>query len=268
MIIQFSHANGFGAATYTHFFKQLAPHQVSAMPLIAHGQDYQKIDWRILADELIEYIEKHQTEKVIGVGHSLGGVMTHFAAQKRPDLFKKIILLDPPIPRFSKRMMIGIIKLLGMTDRFAPSGKSKKRRIHFPDRREAYRYFKTKALFKNFDEQCFQDYIDYGLKPTENGEGLELAFSSKIETEIFRTLPLYIGRDVAPLRLQHQDLPQSQPKRFYIYSNHHHVTSKKDIKWLKNHFKYTKFIPFDGGHLFPLEQPRETAKLIKQLIES
>ena len=38
------------------------------------------------------------------------------------------------------------------------------------------------------------------------------------------------------------------------------------IKTLQNKFENTEFIKFEGGHLFPLEQPQNTSSLIKFLI--
>ena len=40
----------------------------------------------------------------------------------------------------------------------------------------------------------------------------------------------------------------------------------KDIETLKRKFVNTQFISFEGGHLFPFEQPEKTAELIKTLI--
>ena len=53
---------------------------------------------------------------------------------------------------------------------------------------------------------------------------------------------------------------------YFIYSMNYTVLQERDLKCLKRKFINTKFIPFDGGHLFPLEKPLETAQLIKKLI--
>ena len=46
---------------------------------------------------LIDYVERNAGgSAIIGIGHSLGGILTFLAAYRRPELFKGIIMLDPP----------------------------------------------------------------------------------------------------------------------------------------------------------------------------
>ena len=40
--IQFSHANGFGLKTYTHFLSFLEPYEVKGVELIGHDKEYHK----------------------------------------------------------------------------------------------------------------------------------------------------------------------------------------------------------------------------------
>ena len=53
--------------------------------------------WDRLRDELREEIEKNFTKKIIGVGHSLGGILHLLVAAQNPELYQQIILLDSPI---------------------------------------------------------------------------------------------------------------------------------------------------------------------------
>jgi len=64
-------------------------------------------------------------EPVVGVGHSLGGVLTLMAAAKKPALFQNIIILDPPLFSSQNRLLISILRAINIEDWVSPSGKSK-----------------------------------------------------------------------------------------------------------------------------------------------
>ena len=253
--IHFAHSNGFPASSYSHFFKYLSPHPISFIECLGHNGYSVKTDWRPLGDEIIESVESQHQEPVIGVGHSLGAVSIFFAAQKRPDLFSKIIIMDPPILQFAKRWAFATARKLGLLSLIpSPAQKSKKRRQDFETKEEAYEYWRNKKLFQHFDENCFRDYVEYGLKPS--GEKFTLTFSAEIEHKIFCTAPLILGKTIL-------EIPS-----FFIYSTSQQVLKDSDIKANKRIFRKTVFIPAEGGHMFPLEKPETTASIIKSIINT
>lgn len=252
--IQFAHSNGFGFSTYRHLFSFLSDYDIKGVELMGHGQQGIEPNWQPLGKELIEHIERNQTSPVIGVGHSLGGAALLYAAEARPDLFKQLIFLDPPLFNPFKRGVMQIIKKIGFYDKIAPSGLAKVRRQYFSTKEEAYQYFKNKRLFQPLHDQFTRDYANYGLK--ENSEyGFELAFSRTIECEVFRDFPKLKNKIAF-------EIPSS-----FIYSNQYKVLWKSDIWWLKRTLPNTDFIDFEGVHLFPQQYPEKTAQLIKRLIE-
>lgn len=252
-VIQFAHANGFPAKTYTEFFRHLAPFEVQYIPVMGHGKYGFTPDWKPLGKELIEYILENHRQPVIGIGHSLGGGALMYAAHWRPDLFERIIFLDPPLFPIQKHMGFKILKTFGLLDRVGPSGRAKNRKANFENHEAAFDYFRNKLLFKNFDKKCFEDYIKHGLKPSKNGE-LELVFGVEKEYEAFRNTAFIRGK-----------IRYEMPS-YFVYSSEYTVLNKKDLKTLQNKFTNTEFIKFEGGHLFPLEQPENTSSLIKSLI--
>ena len=104
-IIQFSHANGFPAKTYSVLFEQLKGHTISAINILGEKTNSNEINYHDLTNEILESAS-HYGESVIGVGHSLGGVLTLLAAAKKPEIFQYIILLDPPLFSPYKRFLI------------------------------------------------------------------------------------------------------------------------------------------------------------------
>lgn len=251
--IQFAHSNGFGFETYCHFFSYLKDYEIKGVELMGHNEYSVVPNWKPLGEELIRHIEKNQTIPVIGIGHSLGGAALLYAVEARPDLFQQIIFLDPPLFNPFKRTVMSLIKKMGWYDKIAPSGMARVRRQYFLSKEEAYKYFKNKKLFEPLNDQFTRDYASFGLKK-HSEYGFELAFSREIECEIFRNFPKINDK-----------IPFSLPSSF-VYSNEHKVLWKSDIKWLKKILPNTRFIPFEGVHLFPQQYPENTAELIKKII--
>lgn len=250
--IQFSHANGFPASSYTYLFELLNDTQINFVEKMGHGDFPLNKDLNNFAEELIESIAETHSEPIIGIGHSLGGVVTLLAASKRPELFKKVIVLDPVLFSKRKRYVIWLLRKIGFTDWLGVTKKAVKRRTHFSDMDEVRTIYQQKTLFKNFHKKCFEDYLKHGFMLSE--KGVELVFSSEVEANVFR----YIQTKIPP-NLDKLD-------GVLIYGNSSDTFWKSDMKWWKRNFPNFEVVSFDGGHLFPFEKPEETAKLLNKYI--
>ncbi len=251
--IQFSHANGFPAKTYSYFFECLLPLEVNYVNQFAHEGYEVKHSWEHMTEELIESIESHAKEPVIGIGHSFGATLTLIASQQRPELFKQVILMDPPLFLSYKKHFIRVAKALNIQGRLLPEArKTRVRKSQFTSKQEAYDYYKTKALFDDFHPKSFDAYIEHGIKG--NDTGFELAFSPKVEYKIFKSIP---GR------FEHKKttVPTS-----LIYSNKYSVLERPDLAAIEKSFPEIEMKEFKGGHLFPLEQPERVAEMLKDMI--
>lgn len=252
-VIQFSHANGMPAATYQPLFEALLPYPVGYVPYFGMGDYPLTGGWQPMVDELIRAIEASGNAPVVGIGHSLGGVLTLFAAQQRPELFRQLIFLDPPMFGLRKRALLALVGLLKMKGKFIPPAKkTRNRREHFPSREEALAYFKQRAFFKAFDERALHLYVQHGLRP--EGEAFTLTLARHREYEIFLHTPTWLGKTTFPV-----------PTTF-IHATQLPIHDANDIAWLKRNFSKTTFIPFEGTHMFPLEQPARLAEMIKGIL--
>lgn len=252
--IHFAHANGFPAPVYRYFFSQLAPYKISYTERFGHGDFKVNNHWSSLVDELIASIEAKHKEPVIGVGHSLGAVLTIFAAEKRPDLFEQIIIMDPPVMGWKYRVALYLSKKTGLIDRILPvAKKAKSRREDFKNRDLLRRVLKGKKLFADFHPECFEDYIQYGFNDTESG--VTLAFKKQVEYEVFCNIPDFFNK-TSP------GVPAT-----YIYAERGEIAETRKIEDIMPLFGNVNFMPFNGGHLFPLEQPHKVANFIKEIIK-
>lgn len=253
MNIQFSHANGFPGSSYNYLFQQLEGHAVTYVEKMGHGDYPLNNDLRNYAQELIDDIEQRKAAPVIGMGHSAGAVVTLIAAAMRPDLFCHVILLDPVLFSKRKRYAMKLLKPMGLLDKVTPAERASKRRADFASRTEAETYFSQKTLFKRFHPECFSDYIRYGL--TETDKGVTLTIAPEVEADVFRNVMLN-----APKQLK-------QVKGTVIYGKKSDLFARSDKKWWQRNFPYMEMIGFNGGHLFPFEQPDETVTILRRILD-
>ncbi len=256
-IIHFSHANGIPAKSYSVLMDALNKHyQVGYIPMLAHNPDFPVADnWSTLADELIDYLQKNYSKPVIAVGHSFGGVLSYIAAKRRPDLIKQVVLLDAPILERKVSQIVRLAKLFNFIDKITPAGRTLGRQEIWPDKAQAYSYFKKKSLFSKTDPRCLQDYVTHGTQPCD--EGVRLSFKPAIEIKIFRTVPHNLYGKKANI-----SVPGAM-----IYGQQSNVVRPFLVKYMRNKMGLLTQ-RFTGTHLFPLEVPELTAEKIHQTIQA
>lgn len=255
-VIQFSHANGFPAKTYSYFFEELKKQEdfdIRYINAFGLGKYQVNRNWYPLIDELIEHIEQHGQHPVIGLGHSLGSFITYWAAMRRPDLFSHVIMLDPPYLPWPLRLGLRIFGPLGLTKTLLPiARKAQTRRDQFQSEEEAFEYWRPKSLFRNFHPQCFEDYVQNTL--VSDGKGsLTLLIPRELEARIFSLTAWKLG-----------DKAEGVPVH-WVYASKS-VIPRNNIESYKESFSELSFVEMAGGHMFPLEKPTETASLINKLI--
>jgi pimeloyl-ACP methyl ester carboxylesterase len=192
-VIHFAHANGFPARTYNKLFSYLTnDYEIGYLERHAHNPVFPVTDnWFRLKDELREEMRKRYGDvPVVGVGHSLGGVLHLLVAAENPELYRQIVLLDAPvISRLSSRGL-QILKLTKLIDRYSPAQMTRFRRNSWETRSEAFEHFQRKPKFAAFDADVLRDYVEHGLIETE--KGFQLFFKPSVEAAIYRTLPHHL----------------------------------------------------------------------------
>jgi pimeloyl-ACP methyl ester carboxylesterase len=249
----FAHANGFPSATYGKLFAALAPdYQVLHLPQHGHDPRFPVNDnWSNLVDELLHHLEQ-RGEPVWGVGHSLGGVLHYHAALLRPELYLGVVMLDSPLLTLADRLVIRAAKRFGFIDRITPAGRTLGRREEFADLDEARRYFVAKSLFRRFDPECLDAYLQHGLHGT--GQSLRLRFDPATEISIYRSVP-----HTSPGRPQQLQVPLAM-----IRGRHSRVVLAHHARLIRRMAK-GEYLTLPGGHMFPLERPQDTAELLRSL---
>ncbi|MFI4963274.1 MAG: alpha/beta fold hydrolase [Legionellales bacterium] len=255
-LIYFAHGNGFPSLCYKQMLDALETRfDYCYIDRIGHDPEFPVSEnWHNLVSEVLASIKKQARQPVIGVGHSLGGILTLLASMEEPELFKAVIMLDSPIIGRFKSSMVKLAKGLGIIDRVTPALRTKTRRQYWQNHHDLMHYLKTRELFKTFTDPCLDNYITYGLEL--KSDGYYLRFDRHIEYQIYRTiphiLPYFEGKLVVPTAL--------------LYGDKSSVVSTMDVNYMKKRFNVYA-LKIKGTHLLPMEHPQAVARHIIDTVD-
>ncbi len=191
-LLHLSHANGFLPPTYKRALQPLEKHfqiiSLKIRPLWEGENPNQLKHWSLFADDLIRGLDSIGAKGIAAVGHSLGGVVTLYAAVKRPDLFSRIVLLDPTMLDPARLWKIRLMRLLGLETRRSLVEGAVRRRRHWRSVKEAFLSFKEKPLFKSWPKETVLSYAKSLIRPSAEG-GVDLAYPPEWEARIYQTIP-------------------------------------------------------------------------------
>lgn len=257
-MIHFAHANGFPSACYKVMLTELkVKYDLKYVSMLGHDHEYPLDDnWSSLVEEVLDSITTQFDQPIVGVGHSLGGVVILLAACRRPELFKQVIMLDAPVFGFLKSMMIRLIKALNLIHLVTPSKQASRRKTRWESIEKAKQYFLEKPLYQSFEPECLEDYLQNALLIDENGQ-CRLKFSREIESHIFKTVPHFVYKHIKNL-----SVPVS-----LIYSDSSHIIAPYELRIMRKKFNIQTYACL-GSHLFPFEYPKQAANLIDKAIQN
>ncbi len=217
-------------------------------------------NWHHQVDELIAYVEEQKQQQgadtpIIALGHSFGGVLSYLACCQRPDLFDRLVMLDPPLITGPAAWMFKIVKKTPFIDKLTPAGLTKIRRTRWHLEEDLVAYFSQKTLFKDMQERCIRDYVN-AVTHEQDGQ-LCLHFDVDVETNIFRTLPTNLSKHYGKLQVPATLVTAKQSK----------VCVPKLYKpFLRGNPTVEHVCMPQGGHMFPLEHPEQVAAEIERVI--
>lgn len=255
----FSHANGFPVATYRRLLSTLAGRfEVSGVERFGHGPDYPVArGWHGLARQLVDHIEALPVDgRTWLVGHSLGGYLSVLAAARVPTRVAGVVLLDSPlIGRWTERVL-KIGRRTGLDRHLMPLRQTLQRRTHWTDVEAVTAHFAAKPGFARWHPEVLRDYATHGTGPDPAG-GRRLWFDRDIEHRIYGTLPTGSVRTAAmglPMPVAFiGGLRSREVAQIGLRTTRQVVGAR--VQWV------------EGGHLYPMERPDETATRILAAID-
>jgi pimeloyl-ACP methyl ester carboxylesterase len=214
--------------------------------------------WRPLADDLIQTLDDRGLHGIYGVGHSLGGVLTMWAAIRRPDLFRAVVLIDPVILPPAVLWAMRLMRALGLRGRQPLVQGALRRRRTWPSRQACYEHLRDKPLFARWPDVALWDYVEAGTKIGAGGQA-ELVYPPEWEAHIFATTPADVWRDVPRLRTPTLVIRGEHSDTFRPEAQARMARLMPDARFL---------VISDAGHLVPMERPAETGEAIRSFLDS
>lgn len=254
-LIHFAHGNGFPSLCYKQFLQQFeTEYDCCYIDKIGHDPRFPVTEnWLRLVDELIDSVRSQAQRPLIGMGHSLGGVLTFLAAIKEPQLFKVIVLIDAPILNRLKSKAIRLAKIMGAIDRLTPAFRTRARKSHWESREQLIAYLQSRDLFSTFTKECLEDYITYGCEC--DAHGCSLRFDKQVEYDIFRTIPHH---------LYHYEGSLTIPC-YLFYGEKSKTVDPIDRRYMKKHYAVHAY-KMPGTHMLPMEYPEQLARKIMDVL--
>jgi pimeloyl-ACP methyl ester carboxylesterase len=263
------HANGFCAAIWGLVAEQLrSRYRVIAIDARGHGDSESRpvpagYRWQYMVSDLAQVAHKLLQETgqpaiALGVGSSLGGIISAGAEAENPGLFERIVMLDPPIHPQEATLRELNIELPSAPRKEPGEGpniaeQARKRSAIWPSRDTARKAWQNKPMFSTWQPRAFDLYLQQGFRDREDGS-VELKCNPEVEATIFETAGSldsyeFAPRVAAPVLLIRAGQGMFPPIIF------EHLAAL---------FPDCTYQVVDAGHLLPMEAPDLVMELINE----
>ena len=264
--LHFLHANGYPPDCYQPLFERLKPNfRVFGMKLRAlwPNADPNEIDdWMPFTEDMLRFLDEQKAGPVLGVGHSIGAIVTLRAVLEEPERFTGLVLIDPVL--FPPRRIIewNLARWAGMGHHAHPLIRGAlRRRRQFNNLDQVFEAYRRREVFRNFSDESLQAYIDGIVQPDGDGNW-KLVYSPEWEariyyTGIWRDWDLWNG--LKKLQVPTLIIRGAETDTFWE-STARMVEQKKNPK--------IKIVALEKStHLLPLERPQEVFDITQKFFE-
>ncbi len=261
--LHFLHANGYPPECYKPLLELLkTQHHVFGMklrPLWDDANIKDIDDWHPLSDDLLRFLSTGGLAPAIGIGHSIGGIVTLRAALRDPGKFRALVLFDPVLFVPSFLLMWNLIRMVGLGNKVHPkiAGALKRRRT-FDNLEMVFRGYRSRDVFKYMSDESLRAYIS-GITKQRPGGGFELIYSPEWESHIYLTglRDFDLWRELPKLKIPTLIIRGAETDTFL--ENAANLVKKKNPKiQIETLEKST--------HILPLEHPQEVFNLTQTFL--
>ena len=251
------HATGFLPWLWHPIARELAPRWRVIAPYFCDHRDSDPekggLNWLTIAQDLANFCKRLVLDRPAMAGHSMGATVITLANAAFDLDARGLILIEPiflPEDFYKAQITIDLHPL---------ASKAIRRRDTWSDPVEAHAYLRSKAMFKNWDNEMLDLYVEYGMKNLDAG-GLQLTCSPKREASLFMGGMQY---DPWPL------LPKVTCPTLILEGEASENRAFIDLKKAASVFKQATYRMVNGaGHLIPQEKPTETIEIIRDFFGS
>ncbi|MCH7534576.1 MAG: alpha/beta fold hydrolase [Bacteroidetes bacterium] len=222
-------------------------HQVYALDIRNHGNSphSDEFNYQLMVEDLIEFVEKHELDKVNLVGHSMGGKMAMAFVNEYPDKVNKLVVLDIGVHKYPLHHEEKIRGMMALNLASISSRSQADKQLKSDVPHDMVRIFLLKNLFWNDDKMLEWKFNLHSL-----AKNLENIFDKVDLDKVFNEPALFIkGGQSDYIDLNQMNLIEEH------FSNHSVIVFDKSGHWLHvqepNRLLETvnKFIQEDLTHL-------------------
>ena len=255
-VVHIAHANGFPPGAYRPLAEALTDtyHVIglSSRPLWRDSRPKSASDWHTLADDLIQGLDGLGLKGIVGLGHSLGAVLTMWAAIRRPDLFRAVVLIDPVILPPARLRALRLLRLFGLRRCMPVVRRALRRRRTWPSRQVCYGHYRDNSFFAAWPDAGLRAFVEAGTRERDDGQ-VELVYPPEWEAHIFATTPVDIW----------QAIPELRVPALIIRGEHSETFPPESLARMDRLVGRAHSVVIPGaGHLVPMERPVDTGVVI------
>ncbi len=263
--LHFLHANGYPPACYQPLTERLASqyHMVGMLlrPLWPNSKPEEINDWTPFTNDLLKFFDEQKLDSVIGVGHSIGAIVTLRAALREPSRFRALVLMEPVLfPRYFI-LEWNLARVFGLGNKIHPliQGALKRRR-EFDDLDKVFEGYRRRPIFRFFSDENLRIFINGMTKQKADG-GYELAYSPEWEARIYYT---GVWRDLDLWK----NLPRIEVPTIIIRGAETDTFWESTAKSVEKRNPKIKIVALEKStHLLPLEKPQEVFEIMQSFLK-
>ncbi len=256
--LHFAHATGMSAAAYAPLLSNLssAGVHVSAWDAPCHGGSSPMSfrAWNDFVQPLQAVIEK-LSPPIIGCGHSFGATLTLMLAHRRPDLFSRLILMEPVIVPKHLAWLWRPLEKTGLAGFYGPARAAAKRTTTFDSIDDAFARYRRASLFSRVSDDHLMALIRGLTRPAPGGR-VGLRCNPRHEAALFRMVPHHVWALLPDIPVPVVLIEGARTSR----------VMRAAVREARRRSEDAVVTQADGTHLFPFETPIETAALIRTFV--
>lgn len=267
--LHFLHGNGFCGGVYETFLNLLASeYSLFLSDARGHGDSDAGSEfpgWNAMAEECLsvatERFSQRGARRLIGMGHSLGGVLSILMAARNPGLFDRLVLLDPVL--FSPAMLLGtgVAHGLGFKHINPMARRARERTSRWDSREEVRESLRGRGIFRGWPEEALVSYSKHALRVVEEGaekSGVTLKCPTWFEGDVFDSTPRGLWRAIGQIQCPTLILVGCDTYPFIGESAKRAARRNPNIEWAS----------LPGGHCFMMEHPKETQAALRDFLHA
>jgi esterase len=208
-----------------------------AVDLRNHGQSPHEavFDYPSMVDDVVQFMQTHQIQDPILIGHSMGGKVAMNFAVAHPDKLRKVVVVDiaPKLYNMKHYVILDGLKAIPIND--------------IRSREEA-----DKSLAAFVEEADVRQFLLKNLQRKPEG-----GFRWKLNLEA-------IAGNIENIGLDLQFEGKFEKPVLFVRGGRSDYVGDNDLDRIREVFPAAEFETFDTGHWVPAEKPKEFVELVSE----